>query len=233
MAGSLNWIANFTRPDICFALSNAAQHISTANETLYNALIAILAYLDNTAHYRMSYGPGQDRDARQMLLTHAELSVDPMGSFDCFGMTDTSHGGPRPMACAIVFAGGGPVAWKISRLTTTPMSSCEGEYDGASRCATIIQWVMPVAKFLMTEARSPTLLFCDNKAACMLSESNLSSKRMRHVATRLAYLKERVSAGEILMTHLGTDGNLADIGTKILSTKQFHRFRPLLVRGDR
>ena len=92
---------------------------------------------------------------------------------------------------------------------------------------------MPVAKFLMTKARSPTLLFCDNKAACMLSESNLSSKRMRHVATRLAYLKERVSAGEILMTHLGTDGNLADIGTKILSTKQFHRFRPLLVRGDR
>ena len=76
----------------------------------------------------------------------------------------------------------------------------------------------------------PTLMFCDNKAACMLSESNLSSRRMRHVATRLAYLKERVKSGELQLVHVGTDGNVADIGTKALGTKAFHRLRCLLVR---
>ena len=56
----------------------------------------------------------------------------------------------------------------------------------------------------------------------MLSESNLSSRRMRHVATRLAYLKERVKSGELQLVHVGTDGNVADIGTKALSVKIFH-----------
>ena len=134
------------------------------------------------------------------------------------------------MACALVFIGGGPIAWKISRLTTTPISSCEGEYDGASRCATILQWAAPIAEFIYMRVSRPTLLFCDNKAACMLSESNLSSKRMRHVATRLAYLKERVKCGDPSLVHVGTDGNVADIGTKTLGTKDFHRLRPLLVR---
>ena len=134
------------------------------------------------------------------------------------------------MACGIVFVGGGPIGWKISRLTTTPLSSCEGEYDGASRCATMIQWITPIAEFLRAKVSKPTMLFCDNQAACMLSESNLSSKRMRHVATRLAYLKERVTSGDIQMIHVGTDGNIADIGTKPLGVKVFHRLRPLLVR---
>ena len=63
----------------------------------------------------------------------------------------------------------------------------------------------------------------------MLSDSNHSSKRMKHVATRLAFLQERVQSGELLLVHIGTSGNLADIGTKALNPKAFHQLSHLLL----
>ena len=75
----------------------------------------------------------------------------------------------------------------------------------------------------------PTILFCDNEAACLLAESNTSSKRLKHVATRIAFLRELVEGGIISIQHIRTDGMIADICTKPLPGDRFHRFRQLLV----
>ena len=56
----------------------------------------------------------------------------------------------------------------------------------------------------------------------MLSDSNHTTKRMRHVATRLAYRQEQVSEGRIALVHIGTKGNIADMGTKPLPARTFH-----------
>ena len=75
----------------------------------------------------------------------------------------------------------------------------------------------------------PSLLFCDNKSAVMLSEGNTSSRRMRHIATRIAFLREAVRDGHVLLTHVGTVGQVADIFTKPLTAATFHTLRALLV----
>ena len=51
---------------------------------------------------------------------------------------------------------------------------------------------------------------------------------MRHVATRLAFLQEKVQSGEILLVHVHTSGNLADIGTKALNARVFHQLSSLM-----
>ena len=66
-------------------------------------------------------------------------------------------------------------------------------------------------------------IFCDNKAACMLSDSNHTTKRMRHVARRLSYLQDLAREGTIALIHIKTDGNVADIGTKVLNARTFHQ----------
>ena len=86
----------------------------------------------------------------------------------------------------------------------------------------------PLLSFFNAKFKKPFILLCDNKAACMLSDSNHSSKRMRHVATRLAFLQERVESGDVLLVHIGTSGNLADIGTKALNARIFHNISALL-----
>ena len=57
--------------------------------------------------------------------------------------------------------------------------------------------------------------FCDNDGACKLSESNISSRRMQHVASRLAYLQENVDDLIIALFHFISKGNIADIGLYI------------------
>ena len=79
------------------------------------------------------------------------------------------------------------------------------------------------------QVKRPVILLCDNKATCMLSEGNISSSRLRHVATHLAFLRELAEEGKIVLLHIGTDGNIADIGTKPIAARHFHELRAMLV----
>ncbi|NBR24547.1 MAG: hypothetical protein EBU08_12410, partial [Micrococcales bacterium] len=74
------------------------------------------------------------------------------------------------------------------------------------------------------------IFFCDNKAAVQLAEADRSTKRMRHVLTRLAYLEEQIDAKHLIMLHMNTTGMIADIGTKVLPASIFHSHRVWLVR---
>ena len=147
------------------------------------------------------------------------------------GWSDASHGKPKPMAGHVLYAWGGPWAWKSAKLPSTPISTCEGEWFAAARLAMAIQAEKPVAEFMGVPMTDPVPIYCDNKAACLLAESNLSSKRMRHVLVRLHYLKERVEDKEVLLKHVGTSAQIADIFTKSTFTPNtFHSLRERMLR---
>ena len=135
------------------------------------------------------------------------------------------------MAGEVHYVAGGPVAWRGGRLSATPLNSAEAEYVAASIGATTTVRLRPtVSFFVITEwIPRPTVMFCDNLAAVMLSDSNITSKRMKHVMTRLAYLRERVEAKDLYLYHIGTKGQVADIMTKTLPTSTFHELRALLL----
>ena len=73
-------------------------------------------------------------------------------------------------------------------------------------------------------------LFCDNRAAVLLSEGNTSSKRMRHVATQIAFLREQVKdTKRVKLIHIRTQGQIADLFTKPLAAAVFHPLRAFVV----
>ena len=74
-----------------------------------------------------------------------------------------------------------------------------------------------------------TPIFCDNKAAVLLSDSGISSKKLRHVATHIAFLRELINSGNIMLLHISTKGQIADIFTKPLHAATFHELRVRLV----
>ena len=121
------------------------------------------------------------------------------------------------------------ISWKAGRLQFTSLSSCESEYIAATKATVTIKTIRGVKSFFGQKPDLPTILFCDNKAACMLSEKNTSSKRMKHIATRVHFLQEAVEGKEICLQHIRTTGQIADIFTKPLGASVFHTFRQLLV----
>ena len=144
-------------------------------------------------------------------------------------MSDASHGGERPMAGHMEEINGGPVAWYGGRLPLTPLSVAEGEYCIATKSAVAAISIHNKCKFAGEKMDAPAILFCDNKAAVQLADGNSSSKRMKHIATRIAFLRERIAAKEIMLYHIGTSGQVADIFTKDLTAAVFHELRQFLV----
>ena len=92
------------------------------------------------------------------------------------------------------------IAWKAYRAALTLLSSTEGEYLAATKAAVeILASQATNGKFLGVDLKPPTTMFNDNKSAVMLADSNTSSKRMKHIATRIAFLREQISEGTIML----------------------------------
>ena len=135
------------------------------------------------------------------------------------------------MAGYVIMIGGAPIDWRAYRSKVTPLSSCQGEYCAASTATVATLGVRGIGKFFDIPNTGPTVVFCDNKAAVQLSDGDTSSKRMVHIATRIAFLREQVHDKSIMLYHIGAEGQLADIFTKPLGPTLFHSFRQVLVHG--
>ena len=96
--------------------------------------------------------------------------------------------------------------------------------------ATLLQCLVPTSGFLGNAPSKAALSFCDSKSAVLIAEADLSTKRMKHVLTRMAYLQERIREALMTIVHINKEGMLADIGTKRLAPTSFHRLRAFLVR---
>ena len=228
LGGTLQWVATVARIDIAFALNMCMRCVNGASEELYTKMLSILIYLDLTASRKLIYGRNANQSVIQHLIDHS-----PAVRFDCFKTDDIitfvdTSGGPYPTQCAILIFHGAYVCAKVSKLESTTLSVCEAEWFGATTGATLLLSLEPLLEFLGTEVSKPMMIFCDNKAACMLSNSNHTTKRMKHVAVRLAFLQEHVNEGRVQLVHISTNGNVADLGTKPLSARQHHSLCSLL-----
>ena len=230
LAGALNWIAAFTRPDVCFALNMCMRCVVGAHEGVYNALLHILGYLSKTASHRITYGRGVDAPLRAHVLASAPgLHSDVLQPGDPITFVDAG-GGSKPTQCAFLFLFGGIVSIRVAKLACTVLSICEAEYFGATAGASRLMAIDPLLEFLHIPYQKPFLILCDNKAACQLSDNNHTTKRMRHVMTRINYLQELVAEKKIMMVHIPTDSNVSDLGTKVHCSRVLYKLTPLLLQ---
>jgi hypothetical protein len=136
------------------------------------------------------------------------------------------------MAGEIHLIAGAPISWRAYRLPLTPISSCEAEYVAGTHAAQTDMFLRDVLEFILVKQVAATVLFCDNAAAVMLSDGNTSSKRLKHISTRIAFLREVRDQGHIVLYHIRTTGQLADIFTKPLGASIFHPLRQLVISAD-
>ena len=228
--GKLNWLVTMTRFDLAFAVSTLARFNHRGGAPHMEMLLNTIRYAFNTRHYKLCYGTGRSETIFENFKTYSKISDIAYSEESMIFMTDASHGGEKPMAGNVDIIFGGPFAWAGFRLPQTSHSSCDAEYCAATIAVTTIVSTRPVWEFIFNEKLTiPTILFCDNVAAVLLSENNTSSRRLKHIATRIAYLRETVKDGHVQLHHIMTNGMIADLFTKPLGATQFHYLRRLLM----
>ena len=68
-------------------------------------------------------------------------------------------------------------------------------------------------------------LLCDNESAINIAENPKDHLRTKHIDIRYHFLRDHVQKGDIDITHVGTDMQLADIFTKPLDEARFRELR--------
>ena len=227
--GKLMWLVVVSRFDLAYTTSMLGRFNNCGGAPHMEALYQAIRYAYATRNVKLQYGPNRLAELFKSISDYSKLPSGLASDDIMLGYTDASQGGAKPMAGYVLVKFGGPLAWSGYRLTMTTLSSCEAEYVAATRATTMILPMRAVLQFMGVNVTAPTVLFCDNSAAVQLSENNTSSKRLKHIHTRIAYLREVVKEGDIQLHHINTSAMVADIFTKPLPAAQFHLLRRLVM----
>ena len=229
IVGKLLWLVMVSRFDLAFAVSVLGRFNACGGAPHMEVALQVVRYAYCTRHFKVTYGPGRSTPLFNSILKNSGLKEEALSETSILFFSDASQGGSKPMAGYLGYLFGGPFAWAGFRLPLTSLSSCEGEYVAATKATCAILPLKQVKAFLVGDDDVPVILLVDNMAAVQLSENNTSSKRLKHIATRIAFLREAVEDKKIQLHHIKTIGQIADIFTKPLPAAQFHYLRQLVM----
>ena len=199
MVGSLLYAAMVTRPDIAYAVQALGRHMQAVSEEHFKAAKRVLRYLQGTKHMGIKYSSGE------MKLV---------------GYSDSDWGSDKNTkrsTTGYIFAlGAGTISWGCRLQPTVALSTTEAEYMAACAAVQEAVYLRQLLSDLKFEQEGATVIFEDNKGCIDLSENPIHYKRTKHIDIRYHYIREKVESGEIKLTYIHSQAQLADLLTKPL-----------------
>jgi len=206
LIGLLMYIANGTRPDICYAVNMLAQVASNPGRVHWEAAKRVVRYLKGTRDKCLTWGASSE---------------------GLVGYTDASHAsedlGYKSMSGYVVLFGGGAISWSAKKQTLVALSTAESEYIAMTHAAKELYWLHSLISEVFQPLSGPLRLRADNQSAIALAVNGYFSPRTKHIALRYHFIREAIEHGIISLTWVGTHSNIADLFTKALDSSK-HTF---------
>ena len=198
--GSIMYAMLCTRPDVAFALSMASRYQSCPGEGHWTAVKNILKYLRRTREYCLTYGGDEELVVRA--YTDASFQTD--------------QDDQKSQSGYVFCLNGGAVSWKSSKQDTTADSTAESEYIAAAEAAKEAVWIKSFMMELgvVPSSLEPIRLYCDNNAAIAQAKEPRSHNKSKHVLRKYHLLREIVERGDVAVSRVATEENVADPLTK-------------------
>jgi phenolic acid decarboxylase len=112
------------------------------------------------------------------------------------------------------------VSWSSKKQNSVALSMAEAEYATTGSCYAQLLWMRQTLKdYGYTMNHIP--LLCDNESAIKIAYSPYEHSRTEHIDIRHHFLRDHAIKGDIVISHVGTNDQLADIFTKPLDEKRF------------
>ncbi|KAL2249827.1 UNVERIFIED_CONTAM: Retrovirus-related Pol polyprotein from transposon TNT 1-94 [Sesamum indicum] len=209
--GSLQYLANSTRPDISFSVSKLARYTSCPDKTHWGALDRVLRYLKGSVSLAIHYGIFP-----VVLEGYSDASwiAKNSGSNGCSGYVFT--------------LGGGAVSWKSAKQTLITRSTFEAELCALDTTGTEAEWLFGLLSQLpiVSQPLSPIAVHCDSQTTIAKVRSRkYNQKTKRHIQVRLKSIRALVSDRVMGIDFVGTKDNVVDPLTKGLNLSQVHKSR--------
>ena len=155
------------------------------------------------------------------MLVYQDESLEPVGYTDSDFQSDIDS---RKSTSGYVFTfGGGVISWRSVKQSNIADSTMEAKYIAASKAAKEAVWLN---NFLMDlevvpTAQSAITLYCDSSGAVANAKEPRSHKRGKHVERKYHLIREIVNRGDVAVSQIASEDNLADPFTKGLTQRIF------------
>lgn len=178
-----------------------------------NAVKRILRYVKGTLSYGLTYTKGQ-------------------GNYLLSGFSDSDLAGcvdDRKSTGGMVFyLDENLITWVSQKQRCVALSSCEAEFMAATSAACQGIWLQRVLSQILDTKPGPVVLYIDNRSAVDLAKNPVFHGRSKHIYLRYHFIRDCVEKGLIVIKHVKTTEQRADIMTKALAVTKFEGMRRLL-----
>ena len=219
---SVSYLANWTRPDVAFAVSKLARFMQAPGLKHIKELKRVLRYL------RCNQDLGLAMDFSREPVKHGLYGYFDASFADC---VDTR----RSTVAFVFFFSGATISWRTKLYTFVTTSTNHSELVAsalAAREAKFLLLLVSALSLLLPAAPGPVQLlaahgpvsadiFTDSMGVVAISRSSALSSATRHIEVADFYIRELVNRGLVTVSHVPTGEMLADALTKALSAPKF------------
>lgn len=209
LIGSLQFLAQCTRPDICHALSVVSSFCENPGDAHWVAAKRILRYLKGTKDLKLVYSK------------QSENRLDAFTDADWGNDLDTR----RSTSGYVFIKNGGAITWSSRRQPTVALSTTEAEYMALAATTQESIWWRGFIGELWGQ-KLAMLIRCDNKSAISLAEKEMGySPRSKHIDIRHHFVREQIEMKCIKLLHVSSEQQVADVLTKAVPAPKLSEAR--------
>jgi hypothetical protein len=194
--GALQYVT-LTRPDIAYSVNQLCQHMQAPTSTHWTAAKRVLRYLKHTLDYGLFYKLGS-------------FSVNAYCDSDWVGDPDD-----RRSTCGYgVYVGPNLISWSAKKQPIVSKSSTEAEYRCLALVTAEVYWLRMLLCELQISLESAPIIWCDNVSALALASNPIFHARSKHIEVDYHFVREKVTNRDIILQHVPSSLQPADIFTK-------------------
>jgi hypothetical protein len=205
IVGSIMYIANSTRPDLCYSASMLARFMANPSDAHLDQALRLLRYLFGSKHYRLALGSEK----------HENEPLVVWGDSDWANCPETR----RSVSGLVVQVHGSAVHWRSCKQPSVAKSTMIAEYYAASSAADECVYFANLLTELGYDL-GPITLMCDNASALRIVRNPVVNDRSKYAELHAHYVRERVERGEIQVIGASTVDMVADCMTKALTPQK-------------
>jgi hypothetical protein len=227
IVGMLLYLSTNTRPDISFAVSQAARFSHNPKQSHATAVKTIIRYLHRTS------------DKGTIVKLSNDLFLNCYVDADFAGLyrqdPDRSISSAKSRTGYIILLGGVPLVWRSHLQTEISLSTLESEYSALSSS---MRSLIPLLNMLEEVATAISLnanfratissrVFEDNNGALTLANTQRLTSRTKYFHVKMHFFWSYVIENRVIVCRISTDLQQADYLTKGLVRELFERIRRL------
>jgi hypothetical protein len=217
LVGGLNYLAQYTRPDLLYALSRVAQQCQRPTVCDMRAVKRILKYIEGTKHYGLRFTGGADIK----LICYVDAS------YNCYQDGKGHFGYSFKLGI-----NDGSFYAKSAKMKVQTLSSTESEYVALCEAVKEVVYLRRILEFMGFKQQGPTTVFEDNKSCIDMVKGNINHKVNKHINPRFHYTREQQNNGLVQIEFLPTQEMIADLLTKGLGGEKTQYFTRLMLNWD-